>query len=112
MSDLRTRIAAALYKAVSENCDGYVADIIAAGQPIDPLKDEVLVDGLLELPELADAVIRELIRELGLRMNVEHRVAHYILTPPRGFLRKFDSRFRWVTGWSDWIADEESARPE
>lgn len=57
---LRTRIAAALYKAVSENCDGYVADIIAAGQPIDPLKDEVLVDGLLEFPLLADAVIAEL----------------------------------------------------
>ena len=58
--DLRDRIAAVLYEAVRDKCDGYVADVIAAGQPIDPLADEVLVDGLLEFPALADAVIEAL----------------------------------------------------
>ena len=90
---LRTRIAAVLERNLAE-------------QLFSDLPDRYYK--WIGYDELADAVIRE----LGLRMNVEHRVAHYILTPPRGFLRKFDSRFRWVTGWSDWIADEESARPE
>jgi hypothetical protein len=58
--NLRDRIAAVLYEAVRDKCDGYVADVIAAGQPIDPLADEVLVDGLLEFPALADAVIEAL----------------------------------------------------
>lgn len=57
---LRDRIAAALYEAIRDKCEGYVADVIAAGQPIDPLADEVLVDGLLEFPALADAVIEAL----------------------------------------------------
>jgi hypothetical protein len=93
MSDLRTRIAEAMYAALRdqfENGPAYPAPMVTPAVGSDEFTGIALIDGEVSLTAVADAVIRE----LGLHQELRRELNGMEIAR---------TQYRYIT---DWIADE------